>query len=129
MKIFPEEQLRSFKGAYLETAKRLKDSSKEKARCQSEVQQLDFEFVLFSSAVIDYDYIMELIANYTQNKPSKQKMTKEQLINLLSSSANVMEERDDIVDYIKSLEMGKGLYEKQIREGYQAFKDEKHIKN
>ena len=128
-KLLPEEELRSFKGAYLETAKRLKEKQdREGDNANPEVQELDFEFVLFSSAVVDYDYIMELIANYTQNKPSKQKMTKEQLINLLSSSANVMEERDDIVDYINSLEMGKGLSEKQIREGYEDFKEEKHNK-
>ena len=40
-------------------------------------------------------------------------MTREQLINLLSSSANLMEERDDIVAYINSLEVGKGLYEER----------------
>jgi type I restriction enzyme R subunit len=30
------------------------------------VDQLDFEFVLFASAVIDYDYIMGLMARYSQ---------------------------------------------------------------
>ncbi|HEU5054604.1 MAG TPA: type I restriction endonuclease subunit R [Hanamia sp.] len=127
--LLPQEDLRSFKGAYLETAKRLKDKQdRDGENAEPVVQELDFEFVLFSSAVVDYDYIMELIAKYTQNRPSKQKMTKEQLINLLSSSANVMEERDDIVDYINSLEMGKGLSEQQIREGYEDFKEEKHNK-
>ena len=45
----------------------------------SEVEQLDFEFVLFSSVLIDYDYIMALIARYTQaqSAPQKQKVTKE----------------------------------------------------
>jgi hypothetical protein len=33
-----------------------------------EVQQLDFEFVLFASAVIDYYYIMSLIAHYTRTR-------------------------------------------------------------
>jgi hypothetical protein len=36
------------------------------------VEQLDFEFVLFASTVVDYDYIMTLIANYTAQEPSKQ---------------------------------------------------------
>jgi hypothetical protein len=40
------------------------------------VEQLDFEFVLFASTVVDYDYIMTLIANYTTQEPSKQTMTK-----------------------------------------------------
>jgi type I restriction enzyme R subunit len=52
-------------------------------------------------------------------------MTREQLINLLSSSANLMEERDDIAAYIHSLQAGNGMSEKEIREGYQAFKAEK----
>jgi type I restriction enzyme R subunit len=128
-KLLPEEQLRSFKGAYLETAKRLKDKqTKEGDNANPEIQQLDFEFVLFASALVDYDYIMALIAKYTQGKPAKQKMTKEQLINLLSSSANLMEERDDIAAYINSLEVGKGLSEQEIKEGYETFKEEKFAK-
>lgn len=51
-------------------------------------------------------------------------MTREQLIGVLSSSANLMEEREDIIDYIKTLEVGKGLNEHEIREGYQQFKAE-----
>jgi len=127
--LLPEEQLRSFKGAYLETAKRLKDKqNKEGDNADPEVQQLDFELVLFASAVVDYDYIMGLIAKFTQKGPAKQKMTKEQLINLLSSSANLMEEREDIVAYINSLEVGKSLTEMEIREGYEFFKEEKSNK-
>ncbi len=89
------------------------------------MQQLDFEFVLFSSAIIDYDYIMGLIAKYTEAKPEKQKMTREQLINLLSASANLMEERDDITEYINSLKAGEKLSELQIRQGYETFKADK----
>lgn len=127
--LLPEEDLRSFKGAYLETAKRLKDKqTKEGEEADPILQQLDFEFVLFASAVVDYDYIMKLIAGYTQNKPTRQKMTREQLIDLLSSSANLMGERDDIADYINSLEMGKGLNENEIREGFEKFKEEKFEK-
>jgi type I restriction enzyme R subunit len=55
-------------------------------------------------------------------------MSREQLISLLSSSANLMDERDDIADYIKSLEAGKALNEKEIRVGYQKYKDEKYAK-
>ena len=124
--LLPENQLRSFKSAYLETAKRLKDKQiQEGDQADPTVQQLDFELVLFASAVVDYDYIMALIARSTQAKPSKQKMTKEQVINLLSSSANLLEERDDIVAYINGLEWNTGRSSKEIEEGYQNFKDEK----
>jgi type I restriction enzyme, R subunit len=127
--LIPEDQLRSFRSSYLETAKQLKEKQqKEGDDANPDVQQIDFEFVLFASAVIDYDYIMELIARFTQNKPSKQKMTREQLINLLGSSANLMDEREDIAAYINSLEVGIGLSEKEIKEGYQAFKSEKSTK-
>ena len=127
--LLAEDDLRSFRSVYIDTAKRLKSQQdKGDSNTPPEVQQLDFEFVLFSSAIIDYDYIIGLIANYTQNKSSKQKMTKLQLINLLSSSANLMDEKEDIIDYINSLEIGKGLTEKQIREGYQTFKTEKFTK-
>lgn len=126
--LLPEEQLRGFKSAYLETARRFKaNQEKDSNETDLKVQQLDFELVLFASAVVDYDYIMGLIAKFTQSKPSKQQMTKDQLINLLSSSANLMDERDDISDYIKSLETGKILSENEIRNGYQKFKDDKFV--
>ena len=126
--LLPEEQLRSFRSSYLETAKRLKAKQDKYGNDASpDIQQLDFEFVLFASAVIDYDYIMGLIAKFTQ-KSAKQKMTREQLINLLGSTANLMDERDDIADYINSLEAGKSLSEQEIREGYQIFKTEKTAK-
>ncbi len=124
--LLPTDNFRSFKSNYIDTAKRLKDIQDKGGKdLPKVVEQLDFEFVLFSSAIIDYDYIIGLIAKYTQDKPSKQKMTSVQLINLLSSSANLMDEREDIIAYIKTLEVGKGLTESEIRKGYQKFKDEK----
>lgn len=39
-----------------------------------------------------------------------------------------MDERDDIIAYINTLEAGKGLDEKAIKEGYKIFKDEKAAK-
>jgi type I restriction enzyme R subunit len=126
--VLPEEQLRSFRSSYLETAKQLKEIQQKEGNADSPINQLDFEFVLFASAVVDYDYIMGLIAKYTQNKPSKQTMTRPQLISLLSSHANLMDERDDMADYINSLQAGKALNEKEIKEGYQNFKAEKQAK-
>lgn len=127
--LMAEEQLRSFRSSYLEIAKQLKEiQQKEGNEAPENIQQLDFEFVLFASSVVDYDYIMNLIAKYTQGTPKKQKMTRDQLIGVLSSSANLMEEREDIIDYIKKLEVGKALNEHEIKDGYQAFKDEKNAK-
>jgi len=127
--LMPEEQLRSFRSSYLEIAKQLKEiQQKEGDKAPENIQQLDFEFVLFASSVVDYDYIMNLIAKYTQGTPKKQKMTRDELIGVLSSSANLMEEREDIIDYIKTLEVGKALNEQEIKDGYQKFKEEKIAK-
>ncbi len=128
--LLPEEQLRGFRGMYLETAQRLKaQQAKGSDDPDDPVQQLEFELVLFASAVIDYDYIMGLIAKSTDDdKPSKHKMSRQQLIDLISSSANLMDERDDIVDYINSLPTDQSLNEKTIREGYQRFKADKSAK-
>ncbi len=128
----PIETLRGFKGQYLETAQELKRKqdqfNNDNDEVDEDVQQLDFEFVLFASAVIDYDYIIGLIARSTQEAEkgaSKQKMTRKELVDLISANANLMEERDDIIDYINSLTAGEALNEKQIREGYQQFKAQK----
>ena len=105
-----EEDLRAFRGVYLGTAQRLKtQQEKNDDNVSPEVQELDFEFVLFASAVIDYDYIMELIARYSQQKPGKLKMSREQLIGLIQSDAKFMDERDDIAAYINTLKVGEGL--------------------
>lgn len=120
--LLPEDTLRGFKGSYLETAQELKRKRDKGDDVEDAVQQLDFEFVLFASAVIDYDYIMALIAKSTQTTKTKQTMTRAQLIDLISSSANLMGEREDIISYINSLKVEQSLTEQEIRDGYIAFK-------
>lgn len=115
-----EDNLQGFRGVYLETARRLKGQQDDRTQPSPEVEQLDFEFVLFASTVIDYDYIMGLIAGYTQQKPDKQKMTRDELVGLIQSDAKFMDE--ELADYIDTLPKGRGLDEKAIREGYEQFK-------
>ncbi len=123
--VLPKEQLRGFKGVYLETAQRIKDQQGKGDNGSPEVEQLDFEFVLFASAVIDYDYIMGLITRYTQQTPGKQKMSRAELIGLIMSDAKFMDDRENIAEYIDTLEVGKGLDEQAIRSGYERFKAQK----
>ena len=122
--IAPPDQMQGFKGVYLETAKRLKEQQ-DRDQTPPEVQQLDFEFVLFASSVIDYDYIMGLIAKLTQQKPGKLTMNREQLIGLIQSDAKFIDEREDIAEYIRGLPVNEALDEKQIRSGFDRFKAEK----
>lgn len=127
--ILPENTFRSFKSSYIETAKQFREiQQKGGDNIPVDIQQLDFEFVLFSSALIDYDYIMGLIADSTQKKPSKQKMTKAQIINLLCSSSNLMDEQEDLTEYIKSLDWNNGQDIQSLHDGYNAFKIEKNEK-
>jgi type I restriction enzyme R subunit len=127
--ILPKEKLQEFRSSYIETAKQLREiQQKEGEDAPEEIQQLDFEFVLFASAVIDYDYIMNLIADSTQQKPAKQKMTKAQVISLLKSNSNLMDEEDDLTDYINSLDWNSGQDADKLRKGYENFKIEKYDK-
>lgn len=130
--ILPAENLQGFRGAYLETAQRLRQQQAQQDKGGEardgdavDVDQLDFEFVLFASAVIDYDYIMGLMSRFSQQGPGKQKMSREQLIGLIQADAKFMNERDDIAAYINTLKAGEGLSETAIREGYTQFKKDK----
>ena len=128
--VFPKETQQGFKGVYLETAQRLKTqqgqtSSGDDDITTDEVDQLDFEFVLFASAVIDYDYIVGLMSRFSSQAPGTQKMSREELIGLISADAKFMNERDDIAAYIATLKVGEGLSETAIRDGYARFKKQK----
>ena len=127
--ILPKENFQEFRSSYIETAKQFqKRQQKEGDDAPPEIQQLDFEFVLFASAVIDYDYIMNLIADSTQKKPTKQKMTKSQVISLMSANANMLDEQEDLTEYINALDWNSGQDVNSLRNGYETFKDDKHNK-
>ncbi len=129
--ILPRRDLQAFRGVYLDTAQRLKaqqgkgSQDSGGAGPSDDVDQLDFEFVLFASAVIDYDYIMGLMSRFSQQGPGKQKMSREQLICLIQADAKFMNERDDIAAYINTLKAGDGLSVPAIEAGYARFKKDK----
>ncbi len=127
--VLPSESLRGFKGQYLETAKQLRaQQSKTGGKSDTTstpVDELDFEFVLFASAVIDYDYIMGLIARFANQAPGKVKLSRDELVGLIRGHSNLMDSSEDIVAYIDSLKDIRGVSETAIREGYIRFKAEK----
>jgi type I restriction enzyme, R subunit len=128
--VLPKETQQGFKGVYLETAQRLKTQQGQTGtggttETTDEVDQLDFEFVLFASAVIDYDYIVSLMSRFSSQAPGKQKMSREELIGIISADAKFINERDDIAAYIATLKVGEGLSVPAIHEGYVRFKKQK----
>ncbi len=127
--ILPKETLQEFRSSYIETAKQLREiQQKEGDQAPPEIQQLDFEFVLFASAVIDYDYIMKLTSENLGKKPSKQKMTKEQLKSLLKSNSNLMDQEEDMSEFIDQLDWSVGQTEAELKINFEKFLDDKYNK-
>jgi type I restriction enzyme R subunit len=125
------EQLAGFRCAYLDAAHALKARQETGARAApAGAQLLDFEFVLFASAIVDYDYIMAQIARLTDQTPSKEKMTREQLIGLIQGEAKLIDERDDITEYVFSLDTNKTVFEgvAEAQQAYEHFKAQKNEK-
>ena len=120
----PADELRGFRGAYLETAKQLR-KTQGGDDVPPGVDDLDFELVLFATAKIDYDYIMKLIAELSGQPAAKAKLTRDQLAGLIASDSKFIDEREDILAYVESLDAGEGLSEAQVKAGYGRFKAEK----
>ena len=126
---FTDDDLLAFRGAYLNLAYSLKKKREKSSEpVPPEVEDVDFEFVLFASAMIDYDYIMDLIAKQYGGSEVKVRLTREQLVNIVLSNSNLMDEREDIIAYINSLEAVSGKTEQEIKEGYNLFKAERYAK-
>ena len=121
----PEDTLQQFRTAYLDLAHRIKPAGGGRTE-ETPEGDADFELSLFSSALVDYDYIMKLLARYTDTKVEKVKITKEQLLEILSGSVDLMNERDYLKAFIEEeLKKGSGLSEAEIRERYQVYKDKR----
>ena len=123
----PEDTLQQFRTAYLDLARRSRpEGGGSRTEETPEGDEPDFELSLFSSALVDYDYIMRLLAKYTDTHFEKVKITKEQLLEILSSSVDLMNEREYLKAFIEEeLEKGSGLSEADIRNRYKAFKDKR----
>lgn len=121
----PGDTLQQFRTAYLDLARRCRNEKGSQSKEDPEDEQ-DFELSLFSSTLVDYDYIMKLLAKYTDTHFEKVKITKEQLLDILSGSVDLMNERDYLKAFIEEeLHKGSGISEKEIRERYKAYKDKR----
>lgn len=124
--ILPNDELNAFRGVYLETAQLLKAQQNKPGDQKSEkLDQLDFEFVLFASATIDYDYIMKLVTEFQAKPAGKVTMSRQELIGLIAADSKFVDDRNDITEYIMGLKSDGGLDESAIRAGLQRFKEKK----
>ena len=66
---------------------------------------------------------MRLLAKYTDTHLEQVKLTKDQLLDILASSVDLMDERDYLRTFIEEeLTQGSGLSEAEIRRLYEEFK-------
>lgn len=126
--LLPKDTLLEFRSSYMETAKKLKTKQGKAEDTSPELEELDFEFILFASAIIDYDYIMNLVAESTQANPTKQKMTKEQVIRLLSANSNMPNEKEDLTEFIQALDWSRGYTADDLKQRFEDFVTEKKNK-
>ena len=108
--------LGGFRVQYLEKVRELREATP--PGVPGPADNLDFNLVLFSSAKIDYDYIMALVAR--GGKPEQIKASRQQAKQLLAGDSK-FEDPDEISDYIDSLELRK-YGEKELRAGFDSFK-------
>jgi type I restriction enzyme R subunit len=127
--LLPQAVQRGFKGEYLQVAQRLKNQREAKGEDGKLIhdvptaEQPDFEFALFNSTLIDYDYIMKLMENFSSGGAST--VSRDSLIELVQSDAKFINEQADIAAYIHTLQAGAGLTMAAIESGYSAFKQAK----
>ena len=120
----PADTLQSFRTAYVDLARRTRQPGEGRGPQTPEGDETDFELSLFSSAVVDFDYIMRLVAIYTSTHKQKVMVTKEQIIQILSGSVELMKEREYIEAFIREeIHQGSGLTEEQIRQKYIEYKE------
>ena len=142
----PEAEQRGYKGIYLSTRQRLIDQQRQAGSTDldddgtgnqpdgavdEELDNFDFEMVLFASATIDYDYIKKLIAEYTQgggkvrSDGGCREMTRKELIGLIESEARFFDDRELLRDYVDSLDVGVSMTMDEVDAGLQRFRAER----
>jgi type I restriction enzyme R subunit len=119
--VMPISHLQGFRTQYLETVRRLREETPPGAT--GPVAELDFNLVLFSSAKIDYDFIMALVAK--GGKPEQIKASREQAKRLLAADSK-FDDPEEISAYIDSLELRK-YDENELRQRFEQFKAERKL--
>jgi len=114
--LIPTSDLQGFRVQYLEKVRQLREETP--TGQPGPADNLDFNLVLFSSAKIDYDFIMALVAK--GGRPDQIKASREQAKQLLAADSK-FDDPEEISAYIDSLELRK-YDEKELRTGFEQFK-------
>lgn len=129
--IMPPEKRLAFRTAYLELGRELRqkgaaESPDDASEPTDVMQDIDFELVLFASAIIDYDYIISLIARMVNEKePERREVTREEIVALLRSHSNLPEDREDILEFVRHPEVINGRTADEISDEFRRFREAK----
>lgn len=129
--IMPPEKRLAFRTAYLELGRELRqkqaaESPDDGSEPTDVMQDIDFELVLFASAIIDYDYIISLIARMVNEKePERREVTREEIVALLRSHSNLPEDREDILEFVGHPEAINGRTADEISDEFRRFREAK----
>lgn len=129
--IMPPEKRLAFRTAYLELGRELRqkraaESPDDASEPTDVMQDIDLELVLFASAIIDYDYIISLIARMVNEKePERREVTREEIVALLRSHSNLPEDREDILEFVGHPEAINGRTADEISDEFRRFREAK----
>lgn len=129
--IMPPDTYQAFRTAYLELGRELRqkraaESPDDASEPTDVMQDIDFELVLFASAIIDYDYIISLIARMVNEKePERREVTREEIVALLRSHSNLPEDREDILEFVRHPEVINGRTAGEISDEFCRFREAK----
>lgn len=129
--IMPPDTYQAFRTAYLELGremrqKRAAESPDDGSEPTDVMQDIDFELVLFASAIIDYDYIISLIARMVNEaEPERREVTREEIVALLRSHSNLPEDREDILEFVCHPEVINGRTADEISDEFRRFREAK----
>lgn len=129
--IMPPDVYQAFRTAYLELGRELRqkraaESPDDGSEPTDVMQDIDFELVLFASAIIDYDYIISLIARMVNEKePERREVTREEIVALLRSHSNLPEDREDILEFVGHPEAINGRTADEISDEFRRFREAK----
>ena len=129
--IMPPEKRLAFRTAYLELGRKVRqkqaaESPDDASEPTDVMQDIDFELVLFASAIIDYDYIISLIARMVNEaEPERREVTREEIVALLRSHSNLPEDREDILEFVGHPEAINGRTADEISDEFRRFREAK----
>ncbi|TPW36859.1 type I restriction endonuclease subunit R [Oecophyllibacter saccharovorans] len=101
----PPEMQKGFKAAYLETSKLLGAPETERSAEEEAAQDsFDFELELFADNLIDYDFIINLMAAYTRStEPEQRRLKRDEILTLLKSDAKFMADEALLRSFIEDI--------------------------